>query len=138
MRTYVPKQSCGWSLSKERYQELRNFCLQYPRWKIEAASMLELSAMNYDGMPHSTDPGDPTAKAVERREGLIRKIQLVESCALRVHGGRWYAAIINNVCNGMSYEAIRGLHPDWLKSNHTGDFFNARRAFFLLLDREKE
>lgn len=137
-RIRIPKQSEVWPLSKERYRELINFCLQYPKWKVEAASMLDLSGMNYDGMPHGTDPGDPTERSVERREVVLRKITLVERCAAKVAGGDWYDALINNVGNGTSYDVINALHPEWLKTNHREDFFNARRAFFSLLDREKD
>lgn len=131
---YIPQSE----LSRERYLELRNFCLQYPKWKIEAASMLDLSGMNYDGMPHGTDPGDPTGRAVERRDKIMNKISLVEGCAASIADGKWYAAIINNVCNGMGYELIKSLHPEWLITNNAKAFFTARKAFFLLLDRRKD
>lgn len=134
MRTYVPG---TWEISKDRYIELRAFCRQYPQWKVEAASMLELSAMKYDGMPHGTDPGDPTARAVERRAALMEKITLVERCAVAIGGGAWFRALILNVCNGMGWEAIRDLHPEALKTSDRNKFFKARRLFFNLLDKEK-
>ena len=137
MRNYVPKKTETWYLDPDRYHELRAFCRQYGKWLAEAKSALELSSPRYDGMPRGTDVSDPTERAVERREQLQRKIDLVESCAARVANGDWYTAIINNVCNGMSYEAIRDLHPEWLKNNRTNDFFTARRLFFIVLDKEK-
>ena len=135
MRTYIPG---TWEISKDRYIELRAFCRQYPQWLVEAASMLGVSGAKLDDMPHGTDPGDPTGRAVERRERILAKIDLVEGCAAAVDGGRWYRAILLNVCNGMAYERIRDLHPDTLKSSKVQAFFMARRQFFALLDRKRE
>lgn len=134
MRTYIPG---SWEISKERYLELRAFCLQYPQWQTEAASMLGVSGAGVDDMPHGTDPGDPTGRAVERREMLITKISLVERCAAAVEGGVWYQALILNVCRPMSWEVIRDLYPEALKSSDRTRFFRARRAFFNLLDKEQ-
>ena len=133
MRTYIPG---TWEISKDRYIELRAFCRQYPQWKVEAASMLELTAVNMDGMPHGTEPGDPTYRAVERRERLTEKISMVERCAAAIDGGAWFRAILLNVCNGMAWEVIRDLHPEALKSSKVQAYFKARRQFFNLLDKE--
>lgn len=134
MRIYVPG---TWEISKERYIELRAFCRQYPNWQTEASTMLGVTGAGLDDMPHGTDPGDPTARTVERREKLMDKMRLVERCAAAIDGGRWYKAIMLNVCNGTPWEIIRDLNPETLKSNHRNHFFKARRMFFNLLDKEK-
>ena len=134
MRTYIPG---TWEITKERYIELRAFCRQYPQWKVEAASMLGVSGAKLDDMPHGTDVGDPTGRAVERREMLIGKMQMVEKCAAAVSDGKWFQALMLNVCNGMAYEAIRDLHPEMLRTNNKNHFFKARRIFFNLLDKVK-
>lgn len=133
-RIYVPG---TWEISKERYLELRAFCRQYPQWKVEAASMLGVTGASLDPTPHGNEPGDPTGRAAERRERLTEKILLVERCAAAIDRGSWYQALLLNVCNGMSYEVIRDLHPETLKNNHRNFFFKARRIFFNLLDKEK-
>ena len=134
MRIYVPG---TWEISKERYLELRAFCRQYPQWRIEADSMLGVSGANMDDMPHGTDPGDPTGRAVERREKLLDKMGLVERCAVAVDRGAWFQALLLNVTLGTSWEVIRDLHPEMLKNNQRSSFFRARRMFFGLLDKEK-
>lgn len=134
MRTYVPGQ---WKISKDRYIELRAFCRQYPQWKVEAAGMLGVTGAGIDDMPHGSAPGDPTARAVERREAVMQKIALVESCAAGVDGGRWFRAILLNVCNGMAWEIIRDLHPEAMRNNDRTQFFKARAMFFGLLDQRK-
>lgn len=134
MRTYVPG---AWEIGKDRYLELKAFCRQYPQWLVEAASVLGVTGARMDDTPHGSDPGDPTGRAVERREKVLQKIELVEKCAAAVDRGAWYKGILLNACNGMSWEVIRDLHPEALKNNQRSSFFGARRMFFNLLDKEK-
>lgn len=138
MRQYIPPRSSYWLLDRDRYRELQAFCRQYPKWKVELYGSAEISGMNYDGMPRSPQPGDPTEKAVERREVLLKKIQLVEGCACDVDGGAWARALLLNVCNGESWERIRDFYPETLKNSMTSQYFAARRKFFHLLDERKE
>lgn len=138
MRNYVPRNSETWQIDPDRYHELRAFCRQYPKWLSEAKSALELSSPRLDGMPRGTDVSDPTERAVEHRERLLRKIDLVEGCARDTLNGAWTKAIILNVCNSMSWEAIRDLYPESMRNSDRTKFFVARRAFFKLLDERKE
>ena len=133
-RIYVPG---TWEISRERYMELRAFCRQYPQWKVEAASMLGVTGASLDPTPHGNEPGDPTGRAAERRDALVSKMNMVERCAAAVSDGRWFQALMLNVCNGMAYEAIRDLHPEMLRTSNKNHFFKARRVFFNLLDKEK-
>ena len=138
MRSFTPQPETWWKLERMRYMELKAFCKQYPRWLTELTGSAGISGMKYDGMPRSPQPGDPTERAVERRDMLNRKIRLVEGCASDVGDGSWYQALILNVCNGMSWELIRDLHPEALKNSMKIQFFHARRSFFRLLDERKE
>lgn len=135
---YTPKPDSYWRLDRMRYMELKAFCKQYPKWKVELTGSAEISGMQYDGMPRNPTPGDPTERAVERREVLLRKVELVESCARDVSGGAWYKALLLNVCNGMSWEVIRDLHPEAMRSSRKNAFFMARSSFFRFLDERKE
>ena len=135
MRSYTPRWITQHGISPSRYAELRAFCRQYPEWKVEAASMLGTAGAGTESAPRGSEPGDPTGRAVERRERILAKIALVESCAAAIDGGRWYQALILNACNGMSYDCIRDLHPATLRTSMVGQFFKARHAFFCLLDQ---
>ena len=118
---------------RDRYFELLHFCRQYPDWKLEADSLLGIRAIKLDSQPHGTTVGDPVASVAERRERLLQKIQIVEDCARTVGDGRWYAAIIQNVCMGKSYDHIdRTILPTSMRS----EFFRYRRAFFAVLDEK--
>lgn len=121
-------------MPRARYQELRAFCLQYPIWKREVQFVPLLPTLSYDGIPHGTDLSDPTAKAVERRERHMQKIDMVDACARNAGGEQWYAALILNVCRGVGYEAIRDLHSV-LPTNNRSAFFAVRRRFFSLLNQ---
>lgn len=133
MRHYIPNwESIG--IKKERYLELLHYCRQYPDWKTEAASLVGPRGVNLDGMPHGSGAGNPTASAAERRAGLLAKIQLVDDCAASVNNGRWYAAIIQNVCLNRPYSM---LSITVLPNSNRNAFFSARKAFFVELDRRK-
>ena len=122
-------------ITMERYRELMYFCRQYPAWKTEANSLLGIRAIKMDGQPHGSGKSDPTAMAAERRDKLLTKIKLVDDCAREIGGGEWYAAIIQNVCIGKSYEQLdKALMP----TNFRNEFFSMRRKFFELLNKKTD
>jgi hypothetical protein len=121
-------------ISQERYRELLHFCRQYPEWKTEANSLIGIRAIKADGLPHGNGKSDPVAAAAEKREKLIEKIGIVDSCARAIDGGAWYASIIQNVCIGRSYEQMdRALMP----TSNNNAYFKKRAEFFSLLDKRK-
>ena len=134
MRNYVPDWT-DWGISRERYRELLAFARQYPQKKAEAASLLTIGGAGIDDMPHGTDPGDPTLRAVMRREQLVKDIDMIERCARQVDGGRWYTALIQNICMGKAYDYI---DPTILPTSKRPTFYRQRRSFFLLLDQERK
>ena len=122
-------------ISKDRYQELLHYCRQYPEWKTEANSLLGIKAVKMDGQPHGSGKSDPVAMAAERRDRLLNKIKIVDDCAREVGGGEWYAAIIQNVCIGKSYEQLdKALMPTSFRQ----EFFSVRRNFFELLHKKTD
>lgn len=130
MRHYIPNWGAV-GISKERYLELIHFCRQYPEWKTEAASLIGPSGVKIDGMPHGSSSGDPVAAAAERRARLLEKIQMVDDCAAAVGGGRWYTALIQNICLGRPYVLLdSGILP----TSDRNSFFKAKKAFFVRLD----
>lgn len=130
MRTYHPDYT-KYGISRERYNELRAFCRQYPEWKSMAASLIGVGAQNYSSDPHGTDVTDPVARLVEKREGLLRRIELVEACARAVAGGAWYSALIQNVCLGMAVEYI---DPVLMPKTNYNEYYRRRREFFVVLN----
>ena len=122
-------------ITQERYRELYYFCRQYPTWKTEANSLLGIRAIKMDGQPHGTGKSDPVAMAAERRDKLLAKIKIIDDCAKEVGNGEWYAALIQNVCIGKSYDQLdKALMPTSFRQ----EFFSKRRSFFELLDKRTE
>lgn len=132
MRTYHPDYT-KYGLSGMRVRELWAYCRQYPEWKYELASMLGISAQQYSTDPHGSDPGNPVLRLVEKREVLGRKIDLVERVARSIDGGRWYAALIQNVCGG---KALEYIDPILLPTSRRNEYYMHRREFFILLSAE--
>ena len=122
-------------ISADRYRELLHFCRQYPEWKTEANSLLGIRAVKMDGQPHGSGKSDPVAMAAEKRDRLLAKIQLIDDCAREIGGGEWYAALIQNVCIGRSYEQMdRALMP----TSERNAYFKVRRQFFEMLNKITE
>lgn len=122
-------------ISQDRYRELLHFCRQYPEWKTEANSLLGIRAIKMDGQPHGSGKSDPVAMEAEKREKLIEKIGIVDTCARAVDDGAWYASIIQNVCIGRSYEQMdRALMP----TSDRNAYFKKRREFFEILNKAKQ
>ena len=130
MRTYLPDYS-DIGIDRDRYRELLYHCRQYVRWKAEAASLLGVGAQQYSTMPHGSEPGDPVGKAVARRERLIDKCRTVERAAEQVDGGRWRAALIQNICMGT---ALYLIDPVILPTSRRNEYYKAKRQFFAILD----
>lgn len=131
MRTYNPDYT-DFGISRDRYRELLAFCRQYQEWQAEARSLLGVSAQSYEQMPHGNEVGDPVYKVMLKREKLLAKIGVVEEVADEVDGGRWRAALIQNVCMG---RALKFIDPAILPTSRRNNFFQQRRAFFILLDK---
>jgi hypothetical protein len=121
-------------IEKDRYLELLHFCRQYPEWQMEAASLIGIQGMKIDGQPRGTKKHDPVAAAAERREQLMRKIGIVDSCARDVGNGEWYTAIIQNVCMKKPYSQI---DVNLMPTSDRNTFFKRRREFFSLINEKK-
>lgn len=72
MRNYLPHYA-KYGIPQPRYNELRNFCLQYPLWQAEAKSLLGVGAQRYSSMPHGSGVGDPVARAAEKASSCSRR-----------------------------------------------------------------
>lgn len=126
-----------YGISKYRYGELRNFCLQYPGWLDELKYKTDaLKSKQIDGMPLSPNVGnsEQTSDLAIRRVELREKCELVEKVA-REAGGDLYQYIIRSVC----YDDPLWYLRDILGMACAKDvFYDARRYFFYLLDKNKK
>lgn len=73
-----------YGISKNAFEELRAFCLQYPEKKRKVADAISIKSPNFSGMPHGYNVSDPTAKAAESIEKNQADIDLIEQTAKEV------------------------------------------------------
>ena len=119
-----------YGLSKYKYRELKNFCLQYREKIAERNSYCGISAVRLTGVPGAGGISDPTFNAAARIEKLDRDILLIEQTAIEVDA-ILYPYIISNVADGIPYEYMN--NPPCGRRQ----FYEARRKFFYLLSLKK-
>ena len=96
-----------YNISKYAYRELHNFCLQYPEKKRRIEDLHNpLHAMCYDGMPHGTGAGEPTANAAEKAAQLSKDCEMIEQAAIQT-SSRDYQCIILAVTQDMPWYYLR-------------------------------
>lgn len=110
-----------YGISRWRYEELRAFCRQYDEKKHAAAAMLG---------PKTRKSKNETEHIVIKREQLIRDVEMIEKAAKEVGDGSWYAALILNCCQGVSYSRIPA---ESMPTSNNAAYFKARREFFFRL-----
>ena len=81
-RSQISKKNKYW-ISKHRFLEISHHCMQYNEWKDEYRTLENQSpkGVDYDGMPHGTDVGNPTESIGMRMAELKTKIERIESVA---------------------------------------------------------
>lgn len=121
-----------YNISGARYRELLYFCRQYYDKKQRAEDTYSLPSSAPTGMPH----GSATLSTVERQaDAAVRDkadVELIERCLKQVCDGDFgiYDALLLNVTKGTLYEYLPV--PCGRRQ-----FYEKRRKFFWLLDREK-
>ena len=118
-----------WYISKYRYLELKNMCLQYPEWKKELL-VIDSGLYSFNFIKTDTDQvefKDPTFRTVEKREELVNKIKAIEDTA-KLSGEDLSAYILECVCFGKSYDVLKA--PCGRRQ-----FYERYRKFFWILDK---
>ena len=130
MRNHIPTWTGRKSeISRNRYTELKSFCLQYPERVKNAASFVGPRACGFAKYQKNGIVSDPTYSAVEKREKLLKENELIDKCLNA--GGEWARALKLNVCQGV---ALHHIEPQYMPTSNRNAFFDARKAFFLMLN----
>lgn len=124
-----------YGISKYRYRELKNFCLQYDEKKEKI--QYGISAIPVEGSTGSSGTGDPTSKKAISHVGYIEDIQMIESCAMGTDM-MLYPYILKSVTRDLAYEDIE--YDNELGRIPCGktDFYAYRKKFYSLLDERKD
>lgn len=113
-------------ITKQKYLELKHFCLQYHEKKKEIS--YGLRSTNSDG-GCSGEIGKPTERQAIRNAILKRDVEMIEQTALEADPGI-YPWLLKNVAEGIPYEYLD------VPMSRT-KFYDARRYFFYLLAQKR-
>jgi len=117
------------SLSKNRYRELKYFCMQYQKWIEELRSInYNLQSYKVNDLPKSNNINKPTERLAIKKTDLERKIKIVEQTAIEA-SPIIYQELLINITQGISYEY---LNVPYSKSQ----FYKIRKVFFDLLSKK--
>lgn len=119
-----------YNISREKYNELKYFCMQYNEKKKQLRESYGIGAIVSDGMPHGNTVGNPVEKKAIRNVMLKNDIELIEQTAIEADPDI-YPYLIENVAEGISYEYM-GRVPKARKQ-----FYESRRYFFYLLAQKR-
>ena len=126
-----------YNISKERYRELKYFCLQYPDWKKELAAIadtVKASAIKNDGGIYSGNVSDGTKDLAIKRVELQRKCADIEDAAAQADAFLC-PYIIEAVTGDLSYTYLRTVRGMACGKNQ---FYEARRKFFYNLSKLRD
>ena len=118
-----------YEISKYRYRELKNFCLQYDEKKQRLAALRGLGAVTHSNEPHGSGISNPTAAKAERAQQLARDIELIEQTAMEVDPVNYHSLLANVTATNLPYEYLS-------VSCGRRQFYGKRRRFFFLLDKK--
>ena len=119
-----------YNISKYRYRELKNFCLQYREKKMQLSSITLLGSAGTESNGKGSAISDRTANDAIRIAEIKSDIDLIESCAKEV-SDLLYEYLIANVVDEIPYE--RMSIPVGRRK-----FYETRRKFFYILSQRKK
>lgn len=125
-----------YQISKRRFCELYNFCLQYNEWMDELKYKTDtVGGLEITDMPRGYGNSDPTQALAVRRAELQRKCNLIRQTATEADS-EIFPYILKAVTNeGISYNYLR----EFMDIPCGKDlYYDRRRKFFWLLSNKKE
>ena len=130
-----------YEISSKRYKELCAFCEQYPEWKEKLANATYIQAVKYDDEPKPSnhDNADSTARHALRMLKMKRNCELIERIAKeatkKVGNEDMWKFIVKSACYEATYRYMKAYDEIPIERS---SFFEYKRYFFYLLDKEKD
>ncbi|MBE6724911.1 MAG: hypothetical protein E7576_06915 [Ruminococcaceae bacterium] len=125
-----------WWIPRQRYYELKHFCLQYPDWKIQLRMI--------DGIQHQAELTnmpknrnslcDTTGEMAINRARLSKRIDMVERAA-READADLCDYILKGITEGVSYHLLQFKLGMPYNRN---DYYETYRKFFYILDKYRD
>ena len=122
-------------ISKERYYELKHFCLQYYEWQKLYSELSEAGyPLSVIGVRYDISPLDSTGERASEMFSLRRKMSLIEDAAVRADN-----AICSYIFKAVT-ENKSFVYLDTVLHIPCGKdlFYDRYRKFFWLLSRERD
>ena len=124
-------------IPKQRYYELKHFCLQYPNWKMQLKLIDGYQHQaEYTDIPKTitNDILDPVARVAGERERVLRWVSIVEKAA-ELAGADLAKYILKGITEGVSYSILVMKMPVPCNRN---EFYDRYRKFFWVLDKLRD
>ena len=133
IRPEITKKS-KYYISKERYYELKHFCLQYKEWEESYNDILSIRSAQIDSMPKGNNISNPTERAGVEAVKYSRLMQIVKN-ACRDTAEDLETYIFMAVTEGRTYEYLRTVKSIPCCRDA---FYDLYRRFFYILDRMRD
>ncbi len=128
-RYRTPRRGDEFYIPAEEYHTVVNFCRCYRGWKSRLAYLeallrdyptedASISAVQIDGMPHGSDPGDPTGNAamanlrkmydlMREKDRIAYKVKLIEDIASEESGEILYPYLMKGITEQVPFPVLR-------------------------------
>lgn len=123
-----------YGISKNRYAELKAFCLQYEEKKSKIK--YGISVAQYDGQPKAHNTGSQTERQAMDNVIYMKDCAMIEEAAIRANPGIW-RYIVKSVTLGLSYEFIEYDNEQGKIPMCRRDFYGTRKKFYAILNEMK-
>ena len=121
-----------YGISRHRFAEIYQFCMQYREWKDELRRKTDtLGGNNFSGMPKAGGISDPTAELAVKRAELRRKCELVEKTAEDADPQLSRYILKAVTTEGISYNYLKMVMNIPCGKNM---YYDRRRKFYRLMD----
>lgn len=123
-----------YGISKNRYAELKAFCLQYEEKKSKIK--YGISAAQYDGQPKAHNTGSQTERQAMDNVIYMKDCAMIEEAAIRANPEIW-RYIVKSVTLGLSYEFVEYDNEQGKIPMCRRDFYGTRKKFYAILNEMK-
>lgn len=132
-REYDLRLQGKYDIGRNRYRELKAFCLQYDEKKRKLKQLYSLSAVPPEVSVMGGEPGKPTEKKALKAIQLKADVELIEKCLQAAIGDDvgLLEPLKKNITLGIGFDSL-GYVPCSVRP-----FYRCRKKFFYLLDKEK-
>lgn len=118
-----------YNISREKYNELKYFCMQYGEKKQEIQRSKGLKAIVNDGLPRGSETGNPTENTAVRNVMLQADLDMITD-TIKEADAEIYPWLFKNITEGIPYE--------WMDvPKGRKQFYESRRYFFYLLAQKR-